>query len=74
MMPDPNVAPSTAAQRMEKISGMVKPLRLLILRADGYESNGTQLMKGDLVVEQGNQVQSYPVTINAKVKITSLNH
>ncbi|HPV88018.1 MAG TPA: DUF6263 family protein [Bacteroidales bacterium] len=75
MMPDPNVAPSTAAQRMEKISGNGEAASVIDIESGWViESNGTQLMKGDLVVEQGNQVQSYPVTINAKVKITSLNH
>ncbi|HHV02588.1 MAG: DUF6263 family protein [Bacteroidales bacterium] len=71
IMPDPN-ATQSGLQRMEKISGNGE-VTSVIDAENGWviESNGTQSLKGDLVVEQGGQIQSYPVTIHVKTKITS---
>jgi hypothetical protein len=73
IMPDPNAQKSDAAQRMENISGNGEAKSVIDAKSGWViESTGTQSLKGDLVVEQGGQSQSMPVTLEISTKITSV--
>ncbi|MFA5752771.1 MAG: DUF6263 family protein [Bacteroidales bacterium] len=73
IMPDPNAQKSEAVQRMENISGN-GGTNSVIDAGTGWviESTGSQSLKGDLVVEQGGQSQSMPVTMEISTKISSV--
>ncbi|NLH23395.1 MAG: hypothetical protein GX474_02640 [Bacteroidales bacterium] len=71
IMPDPNAKKSEAAQRMEGISGNGEATSVIDTQSGWViESNGTQSLRGELVVEQAGQVQSIDLTMEVKTKIT----
>ena len=70
IMPDPN-AKNLTPQRMEGISGNGEATSVIDIQSGWVvESNGTQSLRGELVVEQGGQVQAIDLTMEVKTKIT----
>ncbi|HNZ45950.1 MAG TPA: DUF6263 family protein [Bacteroidales bacterium] len=71
IMPDPNAKKPDTPQRMEGISGNGEATSVIDIQSGWVvESNGTQSLRGELVVEQGGQVQAIDLTMEVKTKIT----
>lgn len=73
IMPDPNAQKSDAVQRMENLSG-TGGTKSVLDATTGWviENTGSQSLKGDLVMEQGGQSQSMPVSMEITTKVTSV--
>ncbi len=73
VMPDPNAKKSDAPQRMENISGSGQATATVNTDSGWVvESEGTQSLKGDLVIEQGGMVQTVDLSMEIKTTVSAV--
>lgn len=73
VMPDPNAKKSDDPQRIENISGSGQAT-VTVNTDSGWviESEGTQSLKGDLVIEQGGMVQTIDLSMEIKTTVSAV--
>lgn len=72
VMPDPNAKKKDAPQRMENITGNGQAATTVDIDSGWViVSEGTQNLKGDLVVEQGGMVQTIDLAMEIKTTVVA---
>jgi hypothetical protein len=72
IMSDPNAKKQEGPQRIENISGSGQATATIDTHSGWVvESEGTQSLKGDFVIEQGGMVQAIDMVMEVKTKVSS---